>query len=196
MSDGLGRVLVVDDDEAFRFALRKALRREGFDVSEAASGEDALRTLASSPPDAALLDLRMRGMDGLEVLRRRPSGPTRFVVLTGHGTVQAAVEAMRLGAYSFLEKPVDAEELGPLLRQAIGEARKPTSSDDLPPLIGESHAMGQIRHFLATVGPTDATVTIFGETGTGKEVVARHLHAASRRAQRPFVALNAATVPR
>ncbi|MCB9601844.1 MAG: sigma-54-dependent Fis family transcriptional regulator [Sandaracinus sp.] len=193
-----GRVLVVDDDEAFRFAIRKALRRAGFEIDEAASGEEAVTKLGQSPPDAVLLDLRMRGMDGLEVLRRRASSTARFIVLTGHGSVQAAVEAMQLGAFSFLEKPVDAEELEPLLRQAIGEARRAREkgADDVPPLVGRSVGLEQVRHFVQTVGPTDATVTIFGETGTGKEVVARHVHAASKRSRAPFVALNAATVPR
>jgi DNA-binding NtrC family response regulator len=190
--------LVVDDDEAFRFAIRKALRRAGFEIDEAGSGEEAIASLTKSPPDAVLLDLRMRGMDGLEVLRRRGGSPARFIVLTGHGSVQAAVEAMQLGAFSFLEKPVDAEELEPLLRQAIGEARRAREkgAEEVPPLVGRSLAIEQVRHFVETVGPTDATVTIFGETGTGKEVVARHVHAASKRARGPFVALNAATVPR
>src|SRR5689334_16573661 len=94
-------VLVIDDDDAFRFAVGKALRRLGYEVDEAASGEDALVRLAEDPaPDAALLDLRMKGIDGLEVLRRRRSSRTRVIVLTGHGTVQAAVEAMKLGAFS------------------------------------------------------------------------------------------------
>lgn len=193
------RVLVVDDDDAFRFALQKALRRMGFEVILAASGEEALPLLTQgAPPDAALLDLRMKGIDGLEVLRRRGGVPTAIIVLTGHGTVGAAVEAMRLGAYSFLEKPVDAEELGPLLRAAIAETRRVADVGDdgsIPPLIGVSAAMDEVRRFITTVGPTDETVTIFGETGTGKEVVARHLHPASRRSG-PFVAMNAAAVPR
>ncbi|MEM9067872.1 MAG: sigma-54 dependent transcriptional regulator [Myxococcota bacterium] len=194
-----GTVLVVDDDDAFRFAIRKALRRSRFDVLEAASGEDALPILVgSNPPDAALLDLRMKGMGGLEVLRRRGGAPTKIIVLTGHGTVQAAVEAMQLGAFSFLEKPVDAEQLGPLLEQAIVETRRVRSEggDQVPPLIGQSAPMQEIRKFIRTVGPTDETVSIFGETGTGKEVVARHLHEASPRSGGPFVAMNAACVPR
>src|SRR5262245_58069008 len=122
-----GRVLVIDDDGAFRFALGKALRRHGYVVEEASGGAEALVKLAESPaPDVALLDLRMRDMNGLDVLRRRGTSRVPILVLTGHGTVQAAVDAMKLGAYSFLEKPVDADVLGPLLRQAIAEGRKPS----------------------------------------------------------------------
>ena len=197
MANRQGTILVIDDDQAFRFAIKKALRRVRFDVIEAASGEEALPHLtATEPPDAALLDLRMKGIDGLEVLRRRGGSPTRVVVLTGHGSVQAAVEAMQLGAFSFLEKPVDADVLEPLLRQAVAETKRAREEGDhVPPLIGESDALQEVRQFIHTVGPTDETVTIFGETGTGKEVVARHLHAASPRRDRPFVAMNAACVP-
>ena len=193
-----GRVLVIDDDKAFRFAIRKALRRLHFDVAEAAGGEEALPELTGdTPPDAALLDLRMKGMDGLEVLRRRGACPTRVIVLTGHGTVQAAVEAMQLGAFSFLEKPVDADALGPLLEQAVAETRQAAvAGDDVPPLIGTSAAIDAVRQFITAVGPTDETVMILGETGTGKEVVARHLHRASSRRDGAFVAMNAACVPR
>ncbi|HJK92878.1 MAG TPA: sigma-54 dependent transcriptional regulator, partial [Polyangiaceae bacterium LLY-WYZ-15_(1-7)] len=153
---------------------------------------------APEPPEAALLDLRMKGMDGLEVLRRRGAAPTRIIVLTGHGTVQAAVEAMQLGAFSFLEKPVDAEELEPLLAQAVEESQlvRDATGRDVPPLVGESAAIEQVRTFIRTVGPTPATVMILGETGTGKEVVAHNLHAASPRRDGPFVAMNAACVPR
>ena len=196
----LGRVLIVDDDAAFRFAIAKALRRLDYEVREAASGANALIELHSPhPPDVALLDLRMDGIDGLEVLRRRGNTPTKMVVLTGHGSVQAAVDAMRLGAFTFLEKPVDAEVLAPLLEQAVGESRRSTGKGGelaLPPLLGSSLAVEDVRRFIARVGPTDETVAIYGETGTGKEVVARHLHQSSHRAQGPFVALNAACVPR
>jgi DNA-binding NtrC family response regulator len=197
---GAGRVLIIDDDAAFRFAIRKALRRASFEVSEAESGEEALEHLTGgSPPDAALLDLKMQGMDGLEVLRRRGGSPARIIVLTGHGTVQAAVEAMRLGAFSFLEKPVDADVLAPLLTQAVADVRRPpggAGSPFAPPLVGVSAAMAEVRQFVARVGPADETVAIYGETGTGKEVVARHIHMASARAEGPFVALNAACVPK
>jgi DNA-binding NtrC family response regulator len=194
------RVLVIDDDGAFRFAMSKALSRSGFSVSEASSGEAALTVLCGSdPPEAALLDLRMGGIDGLQVLKRCSHAPTRIVVLTGHGSVEAAVLAMKLGAFSFLEKPVDAEVLAPLLAQAAIESRRGGEQRerlDVPPLVGESPAMEEVHRFIARAGPSQETVALYGETGTGKEVVARHLHLASPRARGPFVALNAATVQR
>lgn len=194
-----GSVLIVDDDAAFRFAMAKALRRGGFAVSEAGSGEEAIGVLSSEdPPDIALLDLRMKGIDGLEVLRRCSPTPTNVIVLTGHGTVKSAVEAMRLGAFSFLEKPVDAEILKPMLRQALVERGKvePEEPSETTPLVGTSQVMEEVREFIRTVAPTDETVLIFGETGTGKEVVARQIHAQSPRRDGPFVAMNAACVPR
>ncbi|MET0284963.1 MAG: sigma-54 dependent transcriptional regulator [Polyangiales bacterium] len=195
-----GSVLIVDDDRGFRFAMSKALRRFGFDIEEADSAEAALSPLSRpTPPDAVLLDLRMSGMDGLELLRRRISARSRFVVLTGHGTVQAAVEAMKLGAFSFLEKPVDAEVLAPLLEQAIADkrgARGEDGKDYVPPLVGSSPEMELVRRFIERAGPTDETVAIYGETGSGKEVVARHIHLASSRHDGPFVAFNGAAVAR
>ncbi len=199
MSEARGRVLVVDDDDSFRFAMRKALRRLGYEVDEASGGLAALPKLTGSdPPQAALLDLRMGDLDGLDVLRRASGTPARVIVLTGHGTVSAAVEAMKLGAFSFLEKPVDADLLAPLLNQAIADSRGGGEGADefAPPIVGVSEAMASVRRFVEQVGPTDATVAIYGETGTGKEVVARRLHLASPRAPGPFVALNAACVPR
>jgi DNA-binding NtrC family response regulator len=194
-----GSVLIIDDDAAFRFAMAKALRRSGYSVSEASSGEQAVGVLSDgSAPDVALLDLKMKGIDGLEVLRRCGTIPTSVIVLTGHGTVKAAVEAMRLGAFSFLEKPVDADVLKPLLRQALVERGRTTPGERVQatPLIGVSSMMEEVRDFVRTVAPTDETVLVFGETGTGKEVVARQIHAQSPRHDRPFVAMNAACVPR
>jgi DNA-binding NtrC family response regulator len=195
-----GKVLIIDDDKTFRFAMGKALRRVGFEVDEAESAEMALGQLSRPDgPEVALLDLRMAGMGGLGLLRKRIASRTRFVVLTGHGTVQAAVEAMQLGAFSFLEKPVDAEVLAPLLLQAIADrksARGEGGIDDVPPLIGASSEMESVRRFVSRVGPTDETVAIYGETGSGKEVVARHLHISSKRRAGPFVAFNGAAVAR
>jgi DNA-binding NtrC family response regulator len=194
-----GSVLIIDDDAAFRFAMAKALRRGGYAVSEASGGEEAVEMLSNGePPDVALLDLKMKGIDGLEVLRRCGPISTSIIVLTGHGTVKAAVEAMQLGAFSFLEKPVDADMLRPLLSQALLE-RGRTEPGALPqaiPLVGASSVIDEVQEFVHAVAPTNDTVLVFGETGTGKEVVARQIHAQSNRAARPFVAMNAACVPR
>jgi len=195
-----GSVLIVDDDRTFRFAMGKALRRFNFAVEEAESAEAAMPLLSRpSVPDVVLLDLRMSGMGGLELLRRRITSRSRFVVLTGHGTVQAAVEAMKLGAFSFLEKPVDAEVLAPLLEQAVADkrgARGEDGRDYVPPLIGPSSEMEAVRRFVARAGPTDETVAVYGETGSGKEVVARRIHLASKRESGPFVPFNGAAVAR
>lgn len=196
-----GRVLVIDDDAALRFALGKSLRRRGFDVLEAEGGHAALSILrGDDPPDAAIVDLRMGDLDGLEVLRRKGNVRTRMLVLTGHGTVQAAVEAMKLGAYSFLEKPIDADVLVPMLLQAMNDVRSssggPSATDDGIPIVGKSAVIESVRAFVARVAPSHETVTIYGETGTGKEVVARRIHAQSPRREGPFVAMNAACVPR
>ncbi|GAB4194980.1 MAG: sigma 54-interacting transcriptional regulator [Sandaracinaceae bacterium] len=203
-----GRVLLVDDDATLRFALRKALGRLGYEVEEADSAAAAIARLDRGGIDAAIVDLhldprRALGSDergsGLEVLRAGARWSTRLLVLTGHGSVDAAVTAMKLGAFSFLEKPIDAAVLGPLLAQAVGDVRKAQGAPDAsfaPPLLGRSAAMDEVRAFIARVGPTDETVAVYGETGAGKEVVARHVHLASRRRGRAFVALNAAAVPR
>jgi two-component system, NtrC family, response regulator AtoC len=193
------RVLIVDDDAAFRFAMAKALSRRGFIVTEAESGEAALASLSHSEPNVGLLDLRMRGIDGLSVLRRARSFKTRFIVLTGHGSVAAAVDAMKLGAFSFLEKPVDAEVLAPLISQAAADCeidQRRVQDGFAPPIVGSGAAIEEVRKFVARAAPTDETVALYGETGTGKEVVARHLHAESKRASGPFVAVNAACVQR
>ncbi|MEM7448608.1 MAG: sigma-54 dependent transcriptional regulator [Myxococcota bacterium] len=194
------RILVIDDDGAFRFAMRKALSRLDYEVLEAEGGKEALSCLRRDvPPDIALLDLSMKDMNGLEVLKRRGACPTPIIVLTGHGTVDAAVEAMRLGAFSFLEKPVDAAILAPLLKRALAETARTASigsESTTPDLVGTSPSMTELKAFIKRIAPTDETVTIYGETGTGKEVVARQIHWQSERRNKPFVALNAACVPR
>jgi DNA-binding NtrC family response regulator len=187
------RVLLVDDDAAFRTAMSKALRRRGFDVTALAGGEDALAALrpgAEPAADVALLDLRLPDVDGLDVLRRTPGRRVPVVVLTGHGTVPDAVEAMRLGAFSFLMKPVDAEDLAPVLRQAAA----PTGDEQR--LAGTSAATARTRALLDRIADAEEPVLLTGETGTGKEVAARYLHARSRRAPFPFVAVNMASLPR
>ena len=184
------RVLLIDDDDPFRAAMAKALRRRGFEVEPIAGGLAAVEALRADPPaHAAVLDLRMPDIDGLEVLRRTPGRRVPVVVLTGHGTVPDAVEAMRLGAYTFLTKPVDAADLAPVLRQAAA----PEGGDGA--LVGESRATQQLRALIDRLADADEPILLTGETGTGKEVAARALHARSQRAAEPFVAVNMACLP-
>ncbi|MCS6914923.1 MAG: sigma-54 dependent transcriptional regulator [Myxococcales bacterium] len=191
-NDTAPSVLLVDDDTTFRRAMAKALGRKGFAVAEAATGEEAIPLLQDPdcPHGVVVLDLQMPGTSGLEVLRRTPRRRPRIVVLTGHGTIPDAVEAMRLGAFSFLQKPIDADELVPVLQQALAPQQA-----DVELLVGESQATVHLRTLLASLADVDDPVLICGETGTGKEVVARFLHQRSARAAHPFVAINLACLP-
>ena len=183
------RVLLVDDDAAFGAAMAKALRRRGFEVVVLDNGTDAVVALARGDEQVAVLDLRMPDLDGLEVLRRTPGRSVPVVVLTGHGTVPDAVEAMRLGAHTFLTKPVDAADLAPVLRQAASPAAPAFT------LVGRSPATAALRDLLMRLADAEEPVLLTGETGTGKEVAARTLHHSSRRVDAPFLAVNMACLP-
>jgi DNA-binding NtrC family response regulator len=188
------RVLLVDDDPTFCRAMGKALSRKGFVVRELHRGTDAIAALSSETPefDVVVLDLQMPDVSGMQVLKRTPRRHCPVVVLTGHGTVPDAVEAMRLGAFSFLLKPIDADELVPVLLQAVGGA--PLSQEHA--LIGDSPALQGLREVLESCAQVADPVLLYGETGTGKEVAARYLHARSRRASQPLLAINLACLPR
>ncbi len=185
------RVLLVDDDPTFRLAMAKALARKGLTVRELSGGAAAIGALLSEdcPYEVVVLDLQMPQVSGMEVLRRTPRRRPQVVVLTGHGTIPDAVLAMLLGAFSFLLKPIDADELLPVLEQAAA----PRSSQEL--LIGESAATRGLRALLDRLAEADDPVLLCGETGTGKEVAARYLHQRARRAAHPFLAVNLACMP-
>lgn len=190
------RVLLVDDDPGLRLALSKALQRKGVDVVDVPGGEAALEPLKTGtssvgPVDVCVLDLRMPGMSGLEVLRRTQPRRVPVVVLTGHGTVPDAVEAMRLGAANFMQKPVDADELLPALQQAV-RVEPPTLATTV---LGASAAMMAFLERLDRAARADEPVLLLGETGSGKELCARRLHDLSARRKAPFVSFNAASVP-
>ena len=190
------RVLLVDDDEPFRMAMAKALRRRGFSVSQLADGAAAVSALAALAPDqpdapqVVVLDLRMPGLNGLDVLRQTPGRTVPVVVLTGHGTIPDAVEAMRLGAYTFLMKPVDGDSLAPVLKQAAAQDGGGVE------LVGQSATTEQLRGLLTRLAGAEEPVLLTGETGTGKEVAARFLHQQSPRVAQPFVAINMACLPK
>jgi two-component system NtrC family response regulator len=193
-------VLIVDDDEALRAGLVETLSDLGHRAEEAADGTAALALLARGGVDAVLLDLRMPGMDGMELLRRmraRTDAPP-VAVLTAVPTAANTIEAMRLGAVDHLAKPVGRADLEALIARMLPagtapEAPEPAAEDG--ELVGGSASMREVQKAIGMLADTDATVLITGETGTGKEVVARAIHRHGRRSGKPFVAVNCAAIP-
>jgi two-component system, NtrC family, nitrogen regulation response regulator NtrX len=194
-------VLIVDDESAIRESLRMILEYEGYRVEEAASGSQALVRLADRPPDAVVLDVKMPEMDGIEVLRamRERGYDMPVLVVSGHADVATAVEATRLGAFDFFEKPLQRERVLVTLRNAVESARLRAENRSLgnepETLIGAAPAMRKLRETIERAAPTNATVLITGESGTGKELVARAIHRASSRRERPLVQVNCAAIP-
>ncbi|MFQ5538379.1 MAG: sigma-54-dependent transcriptional regulator [Gemmatimonadota bacterium] len=198
------RILVVDDEQSIRDVLRQLFEYEGHEVHTAEDGAAALETAAEVHPDVVFLDVKMPGMDGLEILSRlREKDPAvPVIMISGHGTIDTAVEATRKGAYDFLEKPLDTDRLLVTLRRAL-ELRGLTESmvalrsevESRYEIVGTSYAIRQVLERVERVAPTDATVLITGENGTGKELVARAIHRLSRRSEGPFVEVNCAAIP-
>jgi two-component system nitrogen regulation response regulator NtrX len=198
------RVLVVDDEQGIRAALGQLLEYEGYAVETAATGEEGLAAYTRSRADLVFLDVKMAGMDGLETLQKlRQADPTALVVMiSGHATLQMAVQATQLGAYDVLDKPLDTDRVLVLLRNALervalreenellrGKAGTPGA------IVGESFAIRALREQITRVAGTGARVLITGENGTGKELVARAVHLQSPRAAKPFVEVNCAAIP-
>jgi two-component system response regulator FlrC len=200
----MARILVVDDDEGVRSFIAEALEMDGHIVTQAHSGEEALRCLQAQSFHLMMTDLRMPGQGGLVLLRRARSDwpEMEAVVLTAYGTVQSAVEVMKLGAFDFLQKPIASPEALRLLigraleRSSLRSLRERVQRSDPPPatLSYGDPAMQPVVFALHKVATTDATVLLLGESGTGKEVAARLLHSLSSRASGPFVAINCAAL--
>jgi two-component system, NtrC family, response regulator AtoC len=194
------RVLVVDDEVALRRFLVKELAARGFAVESASSGEEGLRKVSESLYDVVLLDMKLPGMDGLAALReiRREAPAPEVLILTGQGSVETAVEAMRAGAFHYLTKPFHLEELEVQIQKAREQSalvRRANAFERLmsgwdAQLVGESAALERVRELIRKVAPSDTSVVIEGESGTGKELIARAIHAGSRRAKAPFVVVN------
>jgi two-component system, NtrC family, nitrogen regulation response regulator NtrX len=198
------RVLIVDDEAGIRQALKQVLEYEDLEVKVAASGGEAINVYSEFKPHLVFLDVKMAGLDGLETLTRLrnvDAGP-QIVMISGHGTIATAVEATQRGAFDFLEKPLDTDRLLLTVRNAlahaelVGEnARLRRAAEDRYAMVGESPALQTVRELIDKVGPTSARVLITGENGTGKELVARAIHAASPRRDRPLVEVNCAAIP-
>src|ERR1700712_1667584 len=207
MTAGL-QVIFIEDDELVRRASVQSLQLAGFDVAAFSSVEGAARAIDASFPGVIVSDIRLPGASGLDLLaqchERAPEVPV--ILVTGHGDISMAVQAMRDGAYDFIEKPFASERLIEAVRRAL-ERRKlvlenralrrelAEQSSVAPRIIGRSPAIEQVRKLIANVGPTDASVLINGDTGAGKELIARSLHDLSPRRDKPFIAVNCGALP-
>jgi two-component system response regulator HydG len=203
-----GRILVVDDEEQMLAAQRKMLSHDGYEVFTARSGSLALERLRESTPpiDIALCDLRMEGMDGMQFIETAKAlyPDLEVIMMTGYGTIETAVEAIRKGAYDFLPKPFKRLQLLKIISRAMERRalvfenrrlRQQVAQGGSKSMIGQGQAMRQVSELIAQVAPSEATILILGESGTGKEVVARLIHESSDRARGPFVKVSCAALP-
>jgi two-component system, NtrC family, nitrogen regulation response regulator NtrX len=198
------RILIVDDEQGIRGALGQLLEYEGYEVRTAANAVDGITEYERWRPHLVFMDVKMAGIDGLEALRRlRELDPKAVaVMISGHGTIKTAVEATQLGAYEFLEKPLDTDRILVTLRNALSHldlaeenARLKHTIESRYEIVGKSHAIRALIDRIERVAPTDARVLVTGENGTGKELVARAIHRQSPRRGGPFVEVNCAAIP-
>jgi len=199
----MAKILVVDDERAIRSTLKEILEYEKYSVTDAADGMEALELVKNDQFDVILLDIKMPRMDGLEVLEELlKTNDTPIVMISGHGTIETAVEAIKKGAYDYIAKPLDLNRLLITIRNALDKSFLINEAKMLRKkvfkqyeMIGDSPAMGHIKEMIDRVAPTDARVLITGDNGTGKELVAHWLHEQSNRATGPFVEVNCAAIP-
>jgi DNA-binding NtrC family response regulator len=199
----MAHILIIDDEKSIRSTLREILEYEKFKVDEAADGPEGLKLVDKEHYDLILCDIKMPKMDGIEVLKNILSNhDTPVVMISGHGNVDTAVEAIKLGAFDYISKPLDLNRLLVTIRNAIDKSSLLNETRILKKkvikgwdMIGESPSIKQVKDMIERVAPTDARVMITGENGTGKELVARWLHEKSNRAKMPFIEVNCAAIP-
>ncbi len=202
----LNKILVVDDEHLIRWSLEQNLKKQGYDVIMAGTGEDALQMAREQQPDLVLLDIQLPGISGIEVLEKLKDFDEEIVVimLTAHGGLETAVNAMRLGAYDYVSKPFNLDELSIIIRKALENSDlkqevvrlRTETKRSAPDIIGGSQQTKYLMEVLEKVAKSEAsTVLVQGESGTGKELVAKWIHYSSSRAEKPFIAINCAAVP-
>ena len=202
----MSKILIIDDEQAIRKALREILEYESFTITEAEDGPTALKILEKETFDVIFCDIKMPRMDGMEALSKlKEKGvETPVIMITGHGNVETAVDALKKGAYDFIQKPLDLNRILVSVRNASNQQalqketktlRKKINKSAGSSIVGESNAIMEIKKMIDTVAPTEARVLITGGNGSGKELVARQLHEKSERAQGPFIEVNCAAIP-
>ena len=198
------KILLIEDDLRLAEILRKLLHREGYEVDLAARGDDGLARSRQQPYDMVLTDLKLPGLDGLSLISQMHAAKPRLpiIMMTAHGTTETAIEATKLGAYEYLLKPCEPEELLDLIAAAVAHSQRMTEPVEMGEgraarfaLVGNSRAMQDIYKQIGRVAATPVTVLIRGETGTGKELIARAIYQHSDRAEKPFIAVNCAAIP-
>jgi len=204
MAGSRTNILVVDDEKSIRSSLREILEFEGYNVLEGKNGPEALMRLENHSIDLLLLDIKMKEMDGMEVLEqiKQDDNTLPVIMISGHGNIETAVEATKLGAFDFIEKPPDLNRLlvsvrNALDRRRLSEENKQIKSrlPDVPKIIGKSKKIIKIKQTIEKVAPTNSRILITGENGTGKELVARWIHEKSNRSHKAFVEVNCAAIP-
>ncbi|MCX6245332.1 MAG: sigma-54 dependent transcriptional regulator [Bacteroidetes bacterium] len=199
----MSRILVIDDERSIRNTLQEILKYEKYEVDLAADGPEGLTLLGINKYNVILCDIKMPKMDGIEVLEKiQPMTDTPVVMISGHGTIDTAVEAIKKGAFDYISKPLDLNRLLITIRNAMEKSILVDETKTLKrkiegvhEMIGESVEIQKVKDLIARVAPTDARVLITGESGTGKELVARWLHALSNRSEKPFIEVNCAAIP-
>jgi len=200
----MAKILIIDDEKSIRSTLREILEYEKYTVEEAVDGQDGIEKLAKGKYDIALCDIKMPKLDGIEVLEKaqKISPELPFVMISAHGSIETAVDAVKKGAYDFIQKPPDLNRLLITVRNALDKSTLVTETKVLKKkisktfdIVGESQAISDVKETIEKVAPTEARVMITGDNGTGKELVAKWLHMKSNRSKHPFVEVNCAAIP-